>query len=992
MHEELTFLLTDVEGSTRLWERAPEEMRAALARHDAIIRAAITRHGGQHKQARGEGDSHFAVFGAPREAVVCALEVQRGLAREEWPAETPLLVRVGIHCGPAETRDDDYYGPTINRTARLRSIGHGGQTLVSGSVASAVGSLAELDVDLKDRGHQRLKDLEEPLRVFELTHPDLPDDFPPLNSLDGRRHNLPIQLTSFIGREYEMALLTKLVADSARVVTIAGTGGVGKTRLSLQVAAELVDSFPDGAWLVQLANVTEPSRIAREVLHAVGDPSETDTTDDLVELLRPRQTLLVLDNCEQVVAGVADVVRAIAERCPHVAVLATSREPLAVPGEKLIRLAGMSVPASDKDQFPDLYPAIRLFVERAQAVEPSFVLDDGDRAAVASVCRRLDGLPLAIELAAARVRVLSPQDIADRLQDRFALLTGGPRTGDERQRTMRAAIDWSHDLLAEDQRVLFRRLSVFSGGWTLEAAESVCAAPPISSSGLLDGLTDLVDKSLVVRDSSGSGARYRMLESIHAYARERLDAAGELAALQDAHLRWVAERTSQRPAPGAGDPAAASIAVLREESDNIRAALDHAARCDPRSGLEVMWNTMDAWDSYANSSEGLRRVRSLLEHHQDPDASRLYGLSLLGILARNQGLVDVSRSCLEEAVAISRERAHDERLAANLVTLAELAQYDGRVAEAEARLAEAEQIARKSGELSGLAHVLTGMGRIAMERDTARSVSLLEEALRLRRDLREGHHVQALLENLASMYERQGRPEEARVAAQEAKELATAAGDEESVTALALSLGRIAQDEGQFEEAERCFREVQVLAAEKGLPNEEGYAWALLGENSRAVNDIEAARDRYSRARDCFDRAGNVVTVAFLNGNLGHIALTEGQPGRSARARADRASHRGSDPDDVGGRGIPGAVGRGRGRGGPHRDGGADARRGRRAAGRGGRGAGSGRSGRLRPGDRGRSRRALAGPVRRALGIRPVPRGVRADVRALRGGSQRSAQ
>lgn len=877
MQAELTFLLTDVAGSTAIWERAPDEMTAALARHDAIIRSAVARLGGEHKQARGEGDSHFAVFPSPTAAVKCALDVQRALAQERWPEGARLSVRIGIHSGPAELRAGDYFGPTVNRAARLRSIAHGGQTVVSGAVAEAIGEPVEPDVVLRDRGHHRLKDLEEPMRVFELLHPDLRQDFPPLASLDGRRHNLPIQLTSFIGREDEIRMVAKLVAEESRLITLAGTGGIGKTRLSVQVAAEFVDSFPDGVWLVELANVIDPGRVAPEILTAVGVTSEGEAIDDLVAFLSARRVLIVLDNCEQVVAGAAEVVDAILRRCSDVVVLATSREPLGVSGEKVVRVAGMATPEDEQDRQSELYPAVRLFVDRAQVVDPAFVLNAGDAAAVVRICRRLDGLPLAIELAAARVRVLSPTQIDQRLQDRFALLTGGPRTRDARQRTIRAAIDWSHDLLSPEEAVLFRRLSVFVGGWTLDAAETVCASAPLDDSGGIDLLSGLVDKSLVVVDPRKDQTRYRMLESIRFYAIERLQAAGELNEMKDAHLDWIAALTGLRPASGEpADPAGAPVAVFREEADNIRAALDHAVQTDSQAGLALMWSTTEGWDSYSHSKEGLGRVRHLLENHPQRDASRLYGLSLLGILARKRGVLDVARASWEEAVEIARERNHAERLAANLTDLAVLAHYDGRLAEGDALLEEAEQIARNADDLSGLAHVLSGIGKLNMERDIGRSIAFLEEALRLRRDLREHPYVQELLENLTGLYERQGRNAEARSAAQEARELAAASDDQDSVITLALSLGRIAQDEGDFVEAEAMFQEVLTFAEENELPNEQAFAWALLGESRRALGDLKTAKDNYRRAMECAQRAGNVITAAFVSANLGNIALREG--------------------------------------------------------------------------------------------------------------------
>ena len=872
---ELTFLLTDVQDSTRLWEESPEQMAVALARHDRIIREAIREHGGEHKPARGEGDSHFAVFLSPVQALECALRIQRALAAEPWPDRTPISVRIGIHAGAVERRGGDYYGPTVNRAARLRAIAHGGQTVMSAVVADAAGDAADEDVTLRDRGRHRLKDLEEPLHVFEVCHPDLDQDFPPLMSLDGRRHNLPIQLTSFIGREDEIQNVTKLLADGTRLVTLVGPGGVGKTRLSLQAAAELVDSYPDGVRLVELAAVTDPARVAQELLSAVGAAAESDALRDVVAFLTPQRMLIVFDNCEQVLAGAAEVANAVLQECPGIAVLATTREPLDLPGERLLRLTGMSIPEDDDDQLAEMYPAVRLFVDRAQAKQAAFALDDASTQAIIRISRDLDGLPLAIELAAARVTVLSPQQIAERLHDRFALLTGGPRTRDARQRTMRAAIDWSHDLLQPDEAVLFRRLSVFVGGWTLEAAESVCGAPPLSPARVLDLLSSLVEKSLVVVSPEDGRRRYHMLESIRFYARDRLEEADELGAVGDAHLRWVAELTKPSPGSPAADGAGASIAAFRAEADNIRAGLDRAALVDPATGLTILWNTSDGWESYAVLGEAISRLETLLADHTAPDGTRLYGLSMLGLFATKHSRLGVARAALLEAVELARRQRNDERLAVSLVYLAEIANLSGDADQAEQHLKEAQEIARQAADNPTLAGVLAGLARLRAERDLTQAILLLEEALQIRRESQQVGHVRVLLENLTTLYARQARFTEARAAAAEAKEIATAQGDEESVVSLAFALGRIAQEEGNYSDADALFQEAALFSADRGLPNEAGYAWALLGESSRAQGDLDAATHRYARSIEFFREAGNAVTSAFVSINLGHVALRQ---------------------------------------------------------------------------------------------------------------------
>ena len=873
MPGELTFLLTDVQDSTRLWEESPRAMATALRRHDEIIRGAVAEYRGHHKPARGEGDSHFAVFSSPMDAVKCALHVQRSLASEDWPDEAAISVRIGLHRGEVEERGGDYYGPTVNRAARLRAIAHGGQTILSAAVADAVQPLDAPELDFRDRGRHRLKDLEEPMHVFELRHPELRDDFPPLMSLDGRRHNLPLQLTSFIGREDEIGMVTKLLDEDHRLVTLAGSGGIGKTRLSVQVAAELVDAYPEGVWLVELAPLTDPARLPQVMLAALDGPAESDSLDDLVTHLSTRRTLIVLDNCEHVVAAAAQAVEAILGSCPGVAVLATTREPLSIPGERVIRLGGMPLPDGDDDRLAEVYPGVRLFVERAAAVEPTFALDEEATLAVTRICRRLDGLPLAIELAAARASVLSAQQIDERLANRFTLLTGGPRTRDARQRTMRAAIDWSHDLLEPDEAVFFRRLSVFVGGWTLYAAETVCGSPPLASSAVIDLLAGLVDKSLVVVEAGEATTRYRMLESIRFYAGERLEEAGELTEVRSAHLAWMVEQTRAVTQVSEGDVGAATIAWFRSEPANIRAALDHAVQVDPAAGLSLMWNLLDAWETYSVSAEALSRLEILLTRHQEPDGTRLYGLSMLGQLAMTHGRTEVARASFLEAIQLARLKDDGERLTVNLVYLANLENLAGDADEAEALLREGEQIARQSDNEGSLAFVLAGLGRLRAERDVPQSIALFDEALRIRRARGEQGHVRNLLDNLTNAYVLQGNFAAARASAEEAREIAAALGDDDSIVTLSFSLGTIAQEEGDFAGADALFREAATFAEERGLPNEAGYAWALLGECSRAMGDLDGASANYSRSLEFLHEVGNLVTAAFISSNLGHIAL-----------------------------------------------------------------------------------------------------------------------
>jgi predicted ATPase/class 3 adenylate cyclase len=515
----VTFLFTDIEGSTRLWEEHPAAMQAALARHDALLHQAFQVHSGV--VFKTFGDQFCAAFATVPDALAAALTLQRALHAAPWEEVGALRVRTALHTGMAETRGGDYFGPALNRVARLLEAGHGGQILLSRATQELAGDRLPEDASPRDLGEHRLKDLVRPEQIFQLVVPDLPADFPPLKTLDRRANNLPYQLTSFIGREQEMAEVKQLLSVR-RLVTLTGAGGCGKTRLALQVAAEILESASDGAWSVDLAPLADPALVPQAVATALGVREEPGRplTLTLVEFLKPQDLLMILDNCEHLVAACAQLAEALLQACPTLRILATSREPLSVGGEAPYRVPSLALP--EGRQSPVLgslmqYESVRLFVDRAATVLPTFTVTEENAPAVAQVCRRLDGIPLALELAAARVKALPVQQLAARLEDRFRLLTGGSRTALPRQQTLRATMDWSYDLLSEPERALLRRLSVFHGGWTLEAAEAVCVAEGIEAEAILDLLTALVDRSLVLYEEQEEAGRYRLLETVRQY-------------------------------------------------------------------------------------------------------------------------------------------------------------------------------------------------------------------------------------------------------------------------------------------------------------------------------------------------------------------------------------------------------------------------------------------------------------------------------------------
>jgi predicted ATPase/class 3 adenylate cyclase len=555
----VTFLFTDIEGSTARWESHREAMQAALRSHDAILQNSILANKGY--VFKTIGDAFCAAFADPLDAVRAAVEAQRRIAEEDWSAIGGLRVRMAIHAGETDERDGDYFGPPVNRVARLLAAGHGGQVLVSGFVSDAIGAQLGDGVAVRLLGVLPLRDLKEPERVHLLLSPGLSPLDKPLRALQTPPNNLPRQTSAFLGRVDDAMRVTEMLRHSS-LVTIVGAGGIGKTRLALEVAASLLNESTDGAWFVDLAPLTEPALVAGTILAALDAP-QSDTTsplEQLVAYLKPRSLLLILDNCEHLVGEVASIVHAILTRCPETALLVTSREALGVGGEHEYHLATL-----------DESSAVELFADRARAANLHFVLDDANRAAVEKICRKLDGIALGIELAAARVKSMPATAIADRLELR--MLSGGGRDRSARQQTMHALVGWSYDLLPDDEKAFFRRLAVFSGGMTLESVTAVCADEHIDEWGVLDLLTSLVEKSLLVADPPEAPIRYRMLEPIREYARERLAEGGESDEAHARHVRGFAELADRAYLEWDTTPGADWLERQERELDNFRSAL-----------------------------------------------------------------------------------------------------------------------------------------------------------------------------------------------------------------------------------------------------------------------------------------------------------------------------------------------------------------------------------------------------------------------------------
>jgi predicted ATPase/class 3 adenylate cyclase len=711
----VTFLFTDIEGSTRLWEQEPARMRPALARHDAIARATVEKH--QGVVVKMSGDGIHAVFDDPLDALNATLELQQSLADPEATQGVALRVRCGLHAGVHERRDNDFFGPAVNRAARIMSAAHGGQILISETVAVLLRDRLPEDVALCDLGSARLRDLTSPERLYQVAHPKLRQEFPPLRSLEATPNNLPQQVTSFIGRERELADVRRLLAKS-RLFTLVGVGGIGKTRLSLQAAADAIDDFADGVWFVDLAPLADPQRVPQTVASVLGAKEEAGrpVVEALLKHVKDRSMLIVLDNCEHLLEACADLAKQLLQASLQLKILASSREHLRTAGEQVYTVPPLSLPEDRQIITPESltqFEAAQLFVERALAVQPGFEVKDRDAATIADICVRLDGIPLAIELAAARVRSLSLDTIEARLSDRFRLLGGGDRTVLRRQQTLRALIDWSYELLSEPERVVLRRLSVFAGGWTLEASEAVVADGDVHDSDVVETLTRLVEKSLVVMEVDHE--RYRLLDTIREYASQQLATTGETLATRTRHRDYYLEYVERIFPELFSEQQSAWFARLDRELDNILAAHNRCSS-EPESGqldLRLVHAIKPYYYNRGLLALALRITTEALEHRgaAERNSLRCRGLFDAGQLCAFMGRYAVAQTYLEESLAIAREIGDRRRIAVALQLLGMTALSRDDFTEAHSYLSEALSIAREIDDQREVALALNALAQ-----------------------------------------------------------------------------------------------------------------------------------------------------------------------------------------------------------------------------------------------------------------------------------------
>lgn len=806
-------------------------MKGAVRRHGEILQAAIDAHDGN--VFKTVGDAFCAAFHNVADAIAAALDAQRRLEAEDWSGVDGLKVRMAIHTGHTDERDGDYFGPAVNRVARLLAIGHGGQVLVSG--ASADLSQGELPprAALRDLGEHRLKDLTHPEQVYQLVAPGLASDFPPLRSLEALPNNLPLQITSFVGRDVDILTVSELLAKH-RLVTLVGAGGVGKTRLALQVGADLLDRYEDGVWLVELAPLSDndliPSTVA-SIFH-VSEAANKTMTEAIVHALKARRALIVFDNCEHVVEPAARLIDAVLRSCPNIRIIATTRQGLGIAGEAVHRVASLAVPESSGRLTAEeamRHGAIALFVERAIAATESFRLSDENAAVVARLCNRLDGIALAIELAAPRLKALSLEQLEARLSERFRILTGGSRTALPRQQTMRALVDWSYDLLTDDEKTLFRRVAVFAGGWSLDAASAICSDEKIEEWAVLDLLQSLVDKSMVVAKLSGSEQRYRLLESTRQYAHELLEKSGELEPMQVRHATWFLEFAQQAESVRDSTPTKAWLNAVDPELDNLRAALDWALadKHDVELGAALAASMGEYFFLSGYEAEGRLRVEA--------------ALALSGDIKSKATLAGLWRGrYLLSSLAIS-----------SWTRLREVAEYG-------------LQLNRELGDVAGTRFALSGIAETYLrqgQHDEAQRY--LDEALVLAEQLKSRNAIGAVKSAMARNYHFAGRTEEARALYADVLAIARATGNDRLRSTVVSNLAEVEFSTGDAARAAEVAREnLDAIGANRFIMfnNLAGYLSALRQFDEARVR----AREGLRIARDAQAASHGAISIMHL--------------------------------------------------------------------------------------------------------------------------------
>ncbi|MBL8006231.1 MAG: tetratricopeptide repeat protein [Ignavibacteria bacterium] len=864
----VTFMFTDIEGSTMLAQNYSDKYNAAMKKHHDLLNKLISSENGFVFE--NIGDAFCSAFANADDAVYCAVEIQKRLKTEDWD-ETPIKVRIGIHSGNAEWNGTTYMGYiTLARTNRIMSAAHGEQILISNDAVELAKDKVSSDYVFRDLGERRMKDLIHPMRLFQIVTEGIREDFPVLKTLDARPNNLPVQLTSFIGREDEMKQVKNILKQN-HLTTLTGSGGSGKTRLAFQVAADMIDEFENGVWYTELASLSDSMLLPQTIANVLGLKEEPKRTmeETLSDYLRDKEMLLILDNCEHMIDACARVAELLLSKSPKLKIIATSREALRCSGEMTHRIMSLEVPDSSKKISPEKLAentSVKLFIERAIAVNPKFRLNEENASSIAQICFQLDGIPLAIELAAARINVLSVDKINERLSDRFKLLTGGRRTALPRQQTLKALIDWSYDLLSDIEKTLWNRLSVFSGGWTLEAAEIICSDDKIDESDILGLLDNLTEKSVTIYYEEKE--RYGMLETMRSYGEDKLKNSGELKFVSDRHFKFFREIAEQSEPALYSSEMKFYLKKLNDENGNLENALHWSIiENEPGNGLKLAGALGNFWQIRGNYSEGRHWFESFIGKSgvlKSPDYCK--ALKFAGTFTKIQGDYELALKLLNECLVISREINDMKSIADAISGLGNLKIYTGDFEDAADNLEEGLKFYKELNDNHGIAATINDLGLAALNRgenETAQkyfqesleirtksgdslgiansynllataayykgnndlALELYEKSLQMFRETGEKRSIGNLLNNLGSIANFQEQFEKSLTYHEESLSIRREIGDKNGIASSLHNLGVVSYHMKNYTGAENYFRESTVLFRE--LQNKEGIAQSL---------------------------------------------------------------------------------------------------------------------------------------------------------------------
>jgi len=820
-------MFTDIEGSAKLSQEFPEIYHEALTRHNEILQNAVESNNGFVFKTTGE--SFCCAFQNAEDSVTAAVDVQLKLNSEKKD-DIDIKVCIGIHSGKAEWNGTDYMGyMTLARSARIMAAANAEQIIISNNAyelcCDKFNEIKTKKVTFRDLGERRLKDVIQPIRLFQIVSPGLREDFPTLKTLDARPNNIPVQLSSFIGREEEMKQIKELLRQS-RLLTIVGSGGAGKTRLAMQTGADMIDDFANGVFITELAAVSDPELILQTLMNSVGIKEEPEISprEIVTGYLKNLEILIIFDNCEHLVSECAEIAEFLLRRCPGLKIITTSRESLNCPGEYTYRAPSLSLPDKSEYNSPEKLAqceAVRLFTERALSINPDFRISSDNAKALAEICSRLDGIPLAIELAAARIKILTVNKINERLDDRFKLLSGGKRTALPRQQTLKALIDWSYDLLTEKEKILWSRLSVFTGGWTLESAEEIFTDSNITGEEIIDLLSQLADKSIIIYNTEKN--RYMMLETLKQYGSEKLKDSGEEKIYRSKHLKYFNEFSKEAELKLNGSEVHLWLDKLESEHGNLQSAISWAAgEGDKEEGAQLSGQLVIFWEIHGHNTVGIILLESILEsircNEQNVSKESVAKvLKSVGILARNLGNFEKSKASLNESLEIYRRTEDKHGITGSLINLGIVESDQGNYEQAQKIYEESLALGREINDKSSIADSLINMGTAAYYQGIYKQAqNFFEESLTLRRDTGYKLGIAMCLNNLGSLALRQNNFEHGQKLYKESLAIAKEIGDKTGIAMCLNNLAGLSSTQENYDQALSLYKESLSLFREIG--------------------------------------------------------------------------------------------------------------------------------------------------------------------------------